>query len=404
MNHKLYTIAFFCIFLLFAGNSRAQCPNGRYTTTLFSSVKVDSVTYSARYSLKMNIYTPVGDSLAQRPLIILAHGGSFVSGNRASDSTVVRLCRNFAKRGYVTASIDYRLGQAVNLISPDSTYILDELAKSMSDGKAAMRYFVRDSFALANYRVDSANMYVGGNGAGSVAYMHIAYLDSMAEAPRYLQTAIDSNGGFDGNSGFGSATPRPKAVINLAGALNQSSFIGRGDVPSVNAHGDADLVVPFYCGKPNIGVPYNIQLCGLGALEPAYNAARVYHWSRVFAGDSHEPWTTDDTKFFTVDSMVTQFLYTLVCHDTVLSVNTASIAAQTDVFPNPASGSINVHSSTPISALMLVDNMGRVLKQVAANSATHYVFDLSGIPTGMYLLKINYEGNAAPEVKKVVVE
>jgi len=57
----------------------------------------------------MDIYQPTGDIETARPLIIWAHGGSFQSGTSA-DADVVALSQAFAKKGFVCASINYRLG------------------------------------------------------------------------------------------------------------------------------------------------------------------------------------------------------------------------------------------------------------------------------------------------------
>ena len=57
----------------------------------------------------------MGDTENNRPLIILAHGGSFIAGVRANPS-MVSLGEAFAKRGYVVASISYRLMAVWDLI------------------------------------------------------------------------------------------------------------------------------------------------------------------------------------------------------------------------------------------------------------------------------------------------
>ena len=69
----------------------------------------------------MDVYTPDGDSYTERPLIIFAHGGSFWSGNK-TNPMMVALCESFMKRGYVAASIQYRLTSIWNLT--DSMHML----------------------------------------------------------------------------------------------------------------------------------------------------------------------------------------------------------------------------------------------------------------------------------------
>ncbi len=404
MSNKLYIFAALCFLIFSAGTSSAQCPFNRYVTEIFPSVQKDSVIYSTPYGLKMDIYQPVGDTIPKRPLIILAHGGSFVSGARNDDSTVVWLCRNFAKRGYVTASIDYRLGNIINMISPDSTYAINEVIKAMSDGKAAIRYFSKDSATMATYRIDTNNIFIGGNSAGAVLYMHVGYLDSVGEAPSYIASALAANGGFEGNSGNPGHTPRAKAVINLAGALNMTSFVGPNNLPSVNAQGDADLVVPFYCGQPNIGVPVHVTLCGLGSLEPAYAAHGIYHMSKVFPGDSHVPWASDAAKFFTVDSLITQFLYSVVC-TTIAGVDQVNSNIETTIFPNPASEMVNIRSSEFVNEIIVFDNTGRVVINMGNINSANVELNTARLTPGIYFVKIKYNnGNNAPVVKRVVIQ
>jgi len=57
-------------------------------------------------ALLLDFYEPLGDKLEERPLVIIAHGGSFLTGDR---SQTVEFCVDFAKRGYVCANIEYRL-------------------------------------------------------------------------------------------------------------------------------------------------------------------------------------------------------------------------------------------------------------------------------------------------------
>src|SRR6185436_10310298 len=67
--------------------------------------------------LIMDVYEPAGDTLSARPLIVYMHPGDFLpillSGNPTGDlhdSAVVEMCKQFARRGYVVANMDYRIG------------------------------------------------------------------------------------------------------------------------------------------------------------------------------------------------------------------------------------------------------------------------------------------------------
>jgi hypothetical protein len=400
MRTNIYTILLLCIALMGAHISNAQCGNGRYLTTIFPTYSVTTDTYSIPYSLVMDIYQPTGDTYTKRPLVILAHGGSFIGGTRNDDSTCVQLCRNLCQRGYVTASIDYRLGTIGNLL--DSAQVIDVVVKSISDGKAAVRYFMKDASTTNTYKIDTNNIFIGGNSAGAVLYMHVGYLDSLGECPNYIVNSMNSNGGFEGNSGNAGYTTKFKAIIDLAGGLNKVSFIGPGDKPSVNAQGDQDAVVPYTCGEPNPGVVVPITLCGLGSMEPQFNAESIYHWSLVFPGAGHVPWDNNPAVFPTVDSLVTNFLYTLVCGTT--GVNEISQNAECDIYPNPASTEVSVRSSLPIGDVYIYDISGRLILQTNAGGRKTYDINTSQLAKGMYMVRIYNGQGYMPLIKKLTIE
>ena len=66
----------------------------------------------------MDVYTPVGDVCQNRPLLVFAHGGAFVGGSK-NNSLAESICESFAKRGYVAASINYRLATHNTVLGND---------------------------------------------------------------------------------------------------------------------------------------------------------------------------------------------------------------------------------------------------------------------------------------------
>jgi len=401
MRNFYFALVLFCM----ASAANAQCPAGRYVNEIFPAVTKDSVMYSTVYNLEMDVYQPAGDTLAARPLIILGHGGSFIwgQGDRTNDLTIDTLCARFARRGYVTVSIDYRTTDIFTMTSTDSTLPIVEVIKAISDGKAAIRYFVKDAATVNNYRIDTNNIFIGGNSAGAVLYMHVGYLDSIGECPSYIIAAMDSNGGFEGNSGNAGYTTRSKAIINLAGALNELSFVGPGDKPSVNCQGNNDNIVPYNCGYPLAGTVH-VNLCGLGQLEGAYNANGIYHMSRIFPGDNHVPWASDTAKLNTVDSLVTVFLYNLVCTG-VLSVNEVNTNTDVKLYPNPANELLNVSSPDAMKEITLFDEVGRITFQAMEINKENYEVNTSRLSKGIYFVRISFANeNNSPVIKRVVVE
>lgn len=391
----LFTAAIFLSPLL----SHGQCPAGRYLTDMFGVSKT-TVTYSTPYSLLMDIYEPSGDVAATRPLIILAHGGSFVAGSRTDDVSVDSLCVRFARRGYVTASIDYRLGDAISMVT-DSAYATETVIKAIGDGKAAIRYFVKDAATSNTYRIDTNNIYAGGNSAGAVLYMHVGYLSDISECPPHIVTAMAANGGFEGNSGNPGYSSKTKAIVNLAGALNTTSVIDPSDNASVNAHGTTDDVVPYNCGYP-IGGSVHVNLCGLGALEPVYTAKGIYHWNMIFPGAGHIPWQSNATQFNSVDSLVKEFLYTLVCPGGASAASNIHKSYSANIYPNPAGDMINIDVPATMESVSIIDPTGRQVANYSLPLVESANINVSELASGLYFLHIRFaDHRIAPLVQRM---
>jgi acetyl esterase/lipase len=90
----------------------------RYKNDLFKTIdSTIDVQYGEAINLKgenekllLNLFTPPSsDTVKKRPLILFIHGGGF-RNNTKSSSFSNRLGIQLGKRGFVVASIEYRLG------------------------------------------------------------------------------------------------------------------------------------------------------------------------------------------------------------------------------------------------------------------------------------------------------
>ncbi|MFP5042027.1 T9SS type A sorting domain-containing protein [Parasediminibacterium sp. JCM 36343] len=75
-----------------------------------------------------------------------------------------------------------------------------------------------------------------------------------------------------------------------------------------------------------------------------------------------------------------------IAYSNIVSVAGSQLLA-VSVYPNPASSFVTIHSSH-IAAVQVIDNMGRVVKQVQLKDATNPMLPLSGLPAGVYHLRI----------------
>ena len=111
---KIILTSFLTFFSLYSLIAQTPCDGGRYSSTVFSNfTKTSNIQFGqnnsftgANYDLKLDFYEPSGDTVPYRPLIIWAHGGSFLGGSK-TDPDVVELAERFSKRGYVCASKNF---------------------------------------------------------------------------------------------------------------------------------------------------------------------------------------------------------------------------------------------------------------------------------------------------------
>lgn len=286
----------------------------RYLDPLFEETTMQTVTYSQPFGLTMDIYQPKNDVMQNRPVVVLAFGGGFVNGS-SMNPAMVRLGQNLAKRGYVVASINYRLAPGfLNLV--DSLAAAEVVVKAIGDARAAIR-FLRSSAANGNpYNIDPNRIMMGGNSAGAVLAVHVAYLDSADVLPPYMQTIVQNNGGFEGNSGNPGYSSHISAVFNMAGAIARTGWIDANEPAIISFHGVDDDVVPYECGDVYSGLTGGldvINLCGSKPIHEAALAVGVNTTLNPYPG-KHVPWmdsTTGvpNTLFDEVEQKVVEFLF-----------------------------------------------------------------------------------------------
>ena len=106
-------IKLFIILLVFSSSViYSQC-NGRYVTQIFNSVSKTTVNYSDQIQYQdsyheMDIYTPDGDTASNQTFNYF-YTRRNLSGGSKTEIDCIDFCEYFAKKGYVTASVNYRL-------------------------------------------------------------------------------------------------------------------------------------------------------------------------------------------------------------------------------------------------------------------------------------------------------
>lgn len=210
-----------CVFIMVLSLS-VKAQSVRYLDTVFTSVKVDSnvvygsnftimgiiaqqTTRTLRQPLTCNVHTPVGDAETKRPLVLIFHSGNFLpkaittsySGSK-EDSIVSTLAKQFAHRGYVSASCTYRIGWNPADPSQDgrTNFLINAAYRGIQDARTAIRYFKANA---ALWNVDTNKIMLIGNGTGGYITLGAAAFDSYAKVATTLYPAnkfIDNRNGL----------------------------------------------------------------------------------------------------------------------------------------------------------------------------------------------------------------
>lgn len=302
--------------ILFGLTANSQ---NRYLDEVFTDVQLtDSVVFAQNVSIEpfliglspalmpilCDIYEPSGDSLTDRPVIIVAHTGSFLpavangqpTGSR-KDSSIVEQCVRWAKKGYVAVAMDNRLGW--NPVSTDqnvrTSTLLQAAYRGIQDAKAMVRYMRMTEDNGNPYGIDPNKIVLGGHGTG--AYISLGYATLDDEAELYLPKFIDMSnpqtpipyvipvymGNIDGtdmtyapmldsngipmiDTSTGVIIPLVDSTMplnipnnptysndinlafNLGGALADISWLEAGDIPIVSFHCQNDPYAPLDTG------------------------------------------------------------------------------------------------------------------------------------------------------------
>ncbi len=233
----------------------APAPSGasplRYRDAVFPNVSVSrGLTYGQVTSsngtvtkLLLDLYQPVGDTSRSRPVMIWVHGGYFAYGSR-TEGAVSTLAQRFAQRGYVTASIDYRLlgGTGAALCTGGSTppSCFSAALAATSDAKQSVQWFRRYASAL---RIDPTRISMGGTSAGAIT----SVLAAASPAPASGTT--------------------PSSTITTAFSISGGSptniIFNPGDSSVYFWHGTADTIVPIDWARSNLPVMQSKGILGV---------------------------------------------------------------------------------------------------------------------------------------------
>jgi para-nitrobenzyl esterase len=398
MKKILPLMAIACFTALLA---RTQCDNGRYRDLIFPNVDMQiDVPYGSNLAhngvvteLLLDVFEPAGDAELMRPLVILAHGGFFVGGSKEG-LDVAPACNDLARMGYVTASINYRLGfpSTLNLAGP----MTEAVMRGVQDMKAAVRFFRMTVDEMGNpYRIDPNQIFIGGFSAGGFISLHYAYLQDDEIPANVNQNANGLAGGVEGQSGNEGYSTEVNAIMNIAGALGDTLWIESGDLPALLAHGSSDTVVPFDSDMLVISGFLEVsQVDGSNSIDQKLTAMSIDHCFEIYELQGHVPSATSSAYYDTTLSVMSNFLSHFVCPNMPLDCDYRELLVGTDeiemiatnVYPIPADQYIEWRASSNIDRVELYNALGQLVIFTNQNDEQIRTADL---PDGIYVLRLN---------------
>lgn len=220
LNQSGWTLILFLTSLLFQEELRSQ------TTFLDSSFAVSVTTYDYttidEQILQLDLYQPA-TSLSKHPLIVHVHGGGFSGGSRDRHD-VAQYCGELASRGYLVASISYRLtmkgiGFGCDVRAPQKVKAINNAS---IDASHAIKYLIKHK---STHKIDTEKIILSGSSAGAETILNMAYVFDPEILPPDHKYA---------------------GLISMAGAITTLDKIDKNSViPSLFFHGTEDPLVPY---------------------------------------------------------------------------------------------------------------------------------------------------------------
>lgn len=196
--------------------------------------------------LLLDLYQPVGQPAGLRPIVVAIHGGAFFRESRANKG-IVGIANALAARGYVVASVEYRMAldnpvpsarvsKLATLVKPiDLSVVANALNISEEQYEAAVPSAMDDALTALSWITNQAAAY-------SLDMSRLVVLGASAGAITTLYTVYNANN-------FGLEAPSAAAVIDLWGGFGFSqdaNALEAGEPPLFIVHGTHDEVVPLF--------------------------------------------------------------------------------------------------------------------------------------------------------------
>lgn len=402
------------------------CIENRFSESTFFELQHISISQSLVYgvvrrwpgtgvdTLKMDVYSPdtMRDPLAARPVIMFMHGGAWLTGSR-SDQGIKQKCMDWARRGFVVASVSYRLGWncnasdllAVCVLCQGNYYDMNTAVyRGAQDAHTAMRWLVANH---KQFRIDTSALFAGGESAGSFNALHLAFW-----SPAYARTAFGGGpykilGALDSSGLYPGLKFRIRGVINNCGAVLNDAKLYYPKIPVVSFHDAADCVVPYRANRV-------LNCCATSFFYA--RGSRMIHDEQTAASVPSELHTVQGTTpqhcsypSLTLVQESSCFIKKLLCgmspvgdidYPTKPSVSCASLKSTgtgkieilpIKIWPNPANSVLHLEGALlrGMKEVQVLTPDGRMVEKfMLQTSARQYQIELNHLSSGTYYIRL----------------
>ncbi len=342
------------------------------------------------YIMRMDLYYPnlIVDPSPKRPFVMLFHGGGFSSGDKQSGD-IRDLCIHLARRGFVCASVNYRLGYDFSEYGQYKARY-----RAIQDGHAAMRYIVNNANAV---RIDTSWIFVGGQSAGSLLALGMVYadpfeLDSVSLLYSATATSVALGNLYTSGNNL-TNTYSIKGIFNNWGGITKSEVDVDEMIPTVAFHGELDTVVQIdsdnsflhYTLNGSRAIHYDLtvnNICSeitidtLGEHGIYRNASSVYRAQRASCFFK-SVFCNTCSDFYSTDSIPSN------C-STPLGIDENNFGTKIKIYPNPIENSFTIEGIVGVLEIKIYNSFGQL---VFVDKTFNGAVQIDLVP-GIYFLNI----------------
>lgn len=289
LTSGLKPFLFFLVLLIFA------CGDEEVEVQKEFSIAVEDfdISYGNNELQTYDLFLPAGRSSATTDLVLLIHGGSWISGDKRDIDGIVDLLQT-TMPDYAIANMNYRLD-----IDPDRLFV-----DHMDDIDAVITDLMQDNTELgisnnimlagvsagghmtllyAYSRNDNDYVKLAGNIIGPTNFLDPSYVDS--DNPTFIATI----------SAIIATTGRPLTETDFYNAVSPIHFVDGSTVPTIQFLGELDPLIPVTQGT---------------SLQDELNSSGITNDLIIYEGEGHgwtdpDNWTDTAERFaaFAADNM-----------------------------------------------------------------------------------------------------